>query len=136
MLTSAATVMVVDDDPLVLASTVAMLDDLGNTAVEAGSGQEALELLRAGARVDLVITDYAMPGMTGLQLAEELPAGGADVLAVEDAEPGHPVLLVPYDPHPAPLSFVPARGRWVVGRSLAVRPPPFGPRPTASQVAR
>ena len=66
------TVMVVDDDPLVLASAAAMLDDLGHTALEAGSGSEALELLRAGAQVDLVITDYAMPGMTGLQLAEEL----------------------------------------------------------------
>ena len=66
------TVMVVDDDPLVLASAAAMLDDLGHIAVEAGSGQEALALLRAGAQVDLVITDYAMPGMTGLQLAEEL----------------------------------------------------------------
>lgn len=65
-------VLVVDDDPLVLASTAAMLDDLGHAAVEARSGQEALELVRLGTQVDLVITDYAMPGMTGLQLAEEL----------------------------------------------------------------
>jgi signal transduction histidine kinase len=65
-------VLVVDDDPLVLASTAAMLEDLGHTAVEAESGREALELLRAGTEVDLVITDYSMPGMTGLQLAEEL----------------------------------------------------------------
>ena len=66
------TVLVVDDDPLVLASTAEMLEDLGHAAVEAESGQEALELLRGGARMDLVVTDYAMPGMTGLQLAEEL----------------------------------------------------------------
>ncbi len=75
--------MVVDDDPLVLASAAAMLDDLGHTAVEAGSGSEALELLRAGAQVDLVITDYAMPGMTGVQLAT----------AIRQHWPGLPVLL-------------------------------------------
>jgi signal transduction histidine kinase/CheY-like chemotaxis protein len=66
------TVLVVDDDPLVLASTVAMLEDLGYATVEAKSGREALELQREGRQIDLVITDYAMPGMTGLQLAEEL----------------------------------------------------------------
>jgi CheY-like chemotaxis protein len=60
-----------------------MLDDLGHTAVEAGSGQEALELLRADARVDLVITDYAMPGMTGVQLAD----------AVRELRPDLPILL-------------------------------------------
>jgi CheY-like chemotaxis protein len=65
-------VLVIDDDPLVLATTVGMLEDLGYATVEARSGQEALELQHAGRQVDLVITDYAMPGMSGLQLAEEL----------------------------------------------------------------
>jgi CheY-like chemotaxis protein len=65
-------VLVVDDDPLVLVSTAGMLEDLGHTSVEAKSGQEALGVLRGGRPVDLVVTDYAMPGMTGLQLAEEL----------------------------------------------------------------
>ncbi len=65
-------VLLVDDDPLVLTSVAAMLDDLGHTAVEAGSGRQALEILRGGSEVDLVITDYSMPEMTGLQLAEEL----------------------------------------------------------------
>ena len=65
-------VLMVDDDPLVLTSTAGMLEDLGHTTVEAKSGQEALGLLRGGRQFDLVITDYAMPGMTGLQLAEEL----------------------------------------------------------------
>jgi len=66
------TVLMVDDDPLVLVSTAAMLEDLGYTVVEAESGKQALELLGGGIPVDIVITDYAMPGMTGLQLAEEL----------------------------------------------------------------
>ena len=66
------TLLVVDDDPLVLASTSSMLEDLGHAAVEAASGRRALEILHAGAKVDLVLTDQAMPGMTGLQLAAEL----------------------------------------------------------------
>ena len=65
-------ILVVDDDPLVLASTSSMLEDLGHTAVAVASGQEALERLDQMAGCDLVITDYAMPGMTGLQLASEL----------------------------------------------------------------
>jgi signal transduction histidine kinase/CheY-like chemotaxis protein len=65
-------VLVVDDDPLVLASTAGMLEDLGHLSVEAESGPEALAILRGGRSFDLVVTDYAMPGMTGLQLTEEL----------------------------------------------------------------
>jgi CheY-like chemotaxis protein len=65
-------VLLVDDDPLVLASTTPMLEDLGHSVLAASSGQQALEILRAGAKVDLVVTDQAMPGMTGLQLASQL----------------------------------------------------------------
>ncbi len=64
-----STILVVDDDALILMSTVSMLDDLGHTAIEAGSGPAALEVLRTGQPVDLLLTDYAMPGMTGLDLA-------------------------------------------------------------------
>jgi signal transduction histidine kinase len=66
------TILVVDDDPLVLASTTSMLEDLGHTVRKAESGEMALELLRAGLDVDVVVTDYLMPGMSGLQLAHEL----------------------------------------------------------------
>ena len=66
------TVLVVDDDPLVLTSTAAMLENLGYATIGAIAGQEALERLRQDRQVDLVITDYAMPGMTGVQLADEL----------------------------------------------------------------
>jgi CheY-like chemotaxis protein len=61
-------VMIVDDDPLVLAGTADLLEDLGHEVVEASSGRQALEILRAEARIDLVITDHAMPGMTGVEL--------------------------------------------------------------------
>jgi PAS domain S-box-containing protein len=72
--TPSLTVLAIDDDALVLANTAAMLDDLGHVVLEASSGEEALTFLRRGRKVDLVITDYAMPGMTGLHLAEAIRA--------------------------------------------------------------
>lgn len=83
-------VLAVDDDRLVLFSTVAMLEDLGHTAIDAISGQQALEILRRdAASIDLVLTDQAMPQMTGLQLSEAIKAEWPDmpiVLATGYAE--------------------------------------------------
>ncbi len=62
-------VLAVDDDRLVLFNTTAMLEDLGHEVVEASSGDEALTQLEKS-RFDLVITDQAMPRMTGLQLLD------------------------------------------------------------------
>jgi len=76
-------VLVVDDDPLISASTAAMLEDLGHIVVEASSAARALDVLRLGPRIDLVITDQAMPGMTGLELARQ----------VRQTWPGTPVIL-------------------------------------------
>ncbi len=64
-------VLAVDDDLLVLTNTIAMLEDLGHTALDASSGSEALDLLARNA-VDLVITDQAMPNMTGVELANSV----------------------------------------------------------------
>jgi PAS domain S-box-containing protein len=72
-------VMAVDDDPLVLLNTKMMLEDLGHTVVEAKSGAEALEVLTRIAQVDLVISDQAMPNMTGLQLASLIKESWPDV---------------------------------------------------------
>jgi CheY-like chemotaxis protein len=65
-------VMVVDDDPLVLDTMTALLEDLGHTVMQVDSGGSAIELLTGGVEVDLVITDYAMPMMTGLELAASI----------------------------------------------------------------
>ena len=64
-------ILAVDDDELVLANTIAMLEDLGHTGLAAFSGNEGLQILRRQ-KVDLVITDYAMPYMDGLQLASAI----------------------------------------------------------------
>jgi len=64
-----ATILVVDDDPLIATSTAYLLEDLGHEVVEVGSGAAALEVLKNGKRVDLILTDYSMPRMTGLELA-------------------------------------------------------------------
>ena len=76
-------VLVVDDDPLILASISAMLEDLGHQSIEAFSGAEALKILSGGQRVDLIVTDQAMPEMTGLELIQ----------AIETLAPDVPVIL-------------------------------------------
>ncbi|WP_457584656.1 response regulator [Ensifer canadensis] len=62
-------ILVVDDDFLVRMGTSAMLEDLGHVTVEASSAAGALEILGSGQQFDLIITDQAMPGMTGAELA-------------------------------------------------------------------
>jgi CheY-like chemotaxis protein len=81
-------ILAVDDDVLVLFNTVSMLEDMGHTVLQADSGAEALALLRVE-KVDLIITDQAMPLMTGAQLIDiarkDYPALAA-VLATGYAE--------------------------------------------------
>jgi PAS domain S-box-containing protein len=99
-----STVMIVDDDPLVLTATVAMLEDLGHTAVGVRSGAEALELLRSGHKIDVLITDQAMPGMTGTELVAKARAQWPDLPVIvatgyaelDDSVPGLPRLGKPF----------------------------------------
>lgn len=62
------TILLVDDDPDVRSVTAMMLVSLGYSVVEADSGEEALKKLDAG--IELLLTDFAMPNMTGGELAE------------------------------------------------------------------
>jgi PAS domain S-box-containing protein len=75
-------VLAVDDDPLVLMNTVMMLEDMGHSVCEASSGTKALALL-AERNIDLIVTDQAMPQMTGSQLAD----------IVRERWPGIPIVL-------------------------------------------
>lgn len=68
----AHTVLVVDDDGPVRAIVTSMLNDLGYATIQAGSAREALDLLSARIGVDLVVAEYAMPEMSGLELANEM----------------------------------------------------------------
>jgi signal transduction histidine kinase/ActR/RegA family two-component response regulator len=87
-------VLIVDDDALVMTGTAAMISDLGHTPVEAHSGAEALAMLGEGLEVDVVLTDHAMPVMSGLQLAG----------SIQERFPGLPIILatgyaeLPVDP--------------------------------------
>jgi signal transduction histidine kinase len=66
------TVLVVDDEPSVRMLVTDMLRELGYTPLEAPDGPTALEMLRAGTRIDLLISDVGLPGgLNGRQVAEE-----------------------------------------------------------------
>jgi PAS domain S-box-containing protein len=71
-------ILAIDDDPLVLDNTAAMLAELGHQVRQAQSGPEALEALEAHS-FDLVITDFAMPGMTGEELTQHILASRPDL---------------------------------------------------------
>jgi CheY-like chemotaxis protein len=81
-------VLVVDDEPLVLAVTAAMLEDLGCETITAADAQEALEKLADHPRIDILITDINMPGMNGYELAERAQQmrDGLKVIAISGRE--------------------------------------------------
>lgn len=66
------TILVVDDDPLIAMTMDAVLTDMGHRTLMAHSGQDALSMLERQPDVELLITDYAMPGMNGAQLVQEV----------------------------------------------------------------
>ncbi len=70
--TRSLAILAVDDDPLVLTSTAGMLEDLGHRVHEATSAAMALDILQRQPALDLVITDHAMPQMTGAELADRI----------------------------------------------------------------
>jgi PAS domain S-box-containing protein len=67
-------VLAVDDDSLVLGNVTAMLEDLGHRVIAVASGAKAIEVIEATPEIDLLLTDQAMPAMTGIQLIEAIRA--------------------------------------------------------------
>ena len=61
------TILLVDDDSLVRVSTAMMIEDMGHIVREASSALQALTLLDEH-EFDILVTYYAMPGMTGAEL--------------------------------------------------------------------
>ena len=75
-------ILLVDDDVLVSMNTANMLIDLGHDVLEAHSGVHALRMLESEGAFDAVITDYAMPGMNGLELATRITTGNPRMLVI------------------------------------------------------
>ena len=63
------TILLVDDEPDILLSIKVLLErsPKGLKVVTASSGPEGLQVLRSGEPVDLVISDFKMPGMDGIE---------------------------------------------------------------------
>ena len=103
-------ILLVDDHPEVRTTTAAMLEELGHTVVEAANGQEALAALDNGAGdCDLLISDYAMPHISGTEflrqarkICPDVPAliitGYAEADAVRDRPESVEILLKPFTP--------------------------------------
>jgi len=110
--------LVVDDEPLVRASTAASLAELGYGVVEADSGEAALQLLDSGVHPDILVTDHLMPGLSGVELARRVQqrAPGCAILIVsgyaevEDLAPDLPRLTKPFRHTDLAAALAGARG--------------------------
>ncbi|WP_183804008.1 response regulator [Rhizobium sp. BK316] len=68
-------VLIVEDEPLIRFNILDVLEELGHVALEAGSADEAMVLLKARDDVDILFTDVNMAGsMDGIQLAKRVRA--------------------------------------------------------------
>jgi CheY-like chemotaxis protein len=104
--TSPATILVADDDPVVRRLCCRVLQEDGDTILEAEDGEAALKLIEGHDHIDLVITDLTMPRLGGHAVAEVLSVfrPGLPVLAISGAaykiQPDRrlPVLAKPFSP--------------------------------------
>lgn len=78
------TILVIEDEPVVRALIVELLDDLGYCTLAADDAEPGLELLRSGAPIDLMITDIGLPGMDGRDLGR----------IAREMRPGLPILYM------------------------------------------
>lgn len=92
-------ILFVEDDAIIMLSSVGMLEDLGHSVTSASSGEEALIILQSEERFDVLITDFSLPKMNGGQLgvaARQLFPDLPILLATGYAElPGDAVLDLP-----------------------------------------
>ena len=65
-------ILLVDDEPAILTVLELLLNKFGYIVVLKSNAESALFLIREGVNVDLVITDYRMPGMNGFEFVREL----------------------------------------------------------------
>jgi signal transduction histidine kinase/ActR/RegA family two-component response regulator len=79
-----ATILVVDDDPGVREFAAMALSDVGYVVHEAENGKDALRILGEQPDIELLVTDFAMPGMTGVDL----------IATMRLTRPNVPVILI------------------------------------------
>lgn len=72
-------ILVVEDDQMLRDAMVTLLSRRGHAVVSAGSGNEAIRVLRTDAVVDLIISDYYMPDGDGRQLLRYVRARDQEV---------------------------------------------------------
>lgn len=95
-------ILVVDDEEAILRMVCLVLQSHGHTVFAASDGHRALEAL-AGDTIDLIISDVAMPHMTGRELAATVSRShpGLPVLLMSGSErpDGYPFIAKPFRPH-------------------------------------
>src|SRR3546814_2388631 len=72
-------VLVVDDQDLVRQSLADMLSELGHDVMDASSGAQALQILGSETAFALLVTDYSMPSMTGVELIAKAQESGHEL---------------------------------------------------------
>ena len=73
-------ILLVEDEPSVRRLTANLLRGYGYAVLEVSRGEEALDLARAAPRrIDLLLTDVVMPGLSGPELAEQLRAQSSEL---------------------------------------------------------
>ncbi|MEK7406593.1 MAG: response regulator [Acidobacteriota bacterium] len=100
---NSSNILLVDDNKLGLAARKSVLEEQGHHITTATAGEEAFELFRRG-QFDLLITDYKMPGMNGVELIKKVRAhspqvpvilvsGYAEALGLTEASTGADVVI-------------------------------------------
>ena len=78
-----ATVLLIDDDDAIIDATTLLLETEGFDVVAAQNGNDALQHCRNGLRPDIVVSDYRLPGLTGVEVIQQLRAlGNEDLPAI------------------------------------------------------
>jgi two-component system, cell cycle response regulator CpdR len=93
-------VLIVEDEPLVLATTAMMVEDLGCEVVMARTGREALARLVENEQIDVLMTDINLPGMNGYEVAaraQQIRDGLHVILVsgIRDDDHGYPLIQKP-----------------------------------------
>jgi len=104
-----STVLVVEDEPMLLLVVAETLRDAGYQVLEANGGEAALKLLDQNPSIELLMTDIKMPGINGYQVAERslalrpnlkvlfMTGYAQDPIPKQMSERGIPVLYKPFD---------------------------------------